>query len=68
MLVFFVECLRIEGILLFIEVSRKKRKLCLYFIFFCCIIGNGLYDKVLILYFMFLIELGVFSEILFFVK
>lgn len=67
MLVFFVECLRIEGILLFIEVSRKKKKI-VYIFFFCCIIGNGLYDKVLILYFMFLIELGVFSEILFFVK
>lgn len=67
-LVFPAECLRIEGTLSSTEVSRKKRKLCLHFIFFCRIIGNGLHVKVLTLHFMFLIELGVSSEILFPVK
>lgn len=67
-LVFPAECLRIKGTLSSTEVSRKKRKLCLHFIFFCRIIGNGLHDKVLTLHFMFLIELGVSSEILFPVK
>lgn len=62
-LVFPAECLRIEGTLSSTEVSRRKRKLCLHFIFFCRIIGNGL-----TLHFMFLIELGVSSEILFPVK
>lgn len=67
-LVFPAECLRIEGTLSSTEVSRKKRKQCLHFIFFCRIIGNGLHEKVLTLHFMFLIELGVSSEILFPVK
>lgn len=63
-LVFPAECLRIEGTLSSTEVSRKKKKT-VYIFFFCRIIGNGLHDKVLTLHFMFLLELGVSSEILF---
>lgn len=61
-LVFPAESLRIEGTLSSTEVSRKKKTM------FCRIIGNGLHFKVLILHFMFLLELGVSSEILFPVK
>lgn len=66
-LVFPAESLRIEGTLSSTEVSRKKKTMFTFF-FFCRIICNGLHFKVLILHFMFLLELGVSSEILFPVK